>query len=97
MFAKQSISSASSSGQERFFDQNEFIVSKTDAKGIIRYANDVFLSIADYTEAEVLGKPHSLIRHPDMPKSIFKLLWHHIQGGNEPCSSYVGVTWAKTQ
>ncbi len=70
-------------GVERFFDDNELIVSKTDLKGHITYANDVFLNIADYTEQEVLGQPHSMIRHPDMPRSIFKLLWETIQDGSE--------------
>lgn len=83
MFSKPISHPSQSSGQERFFDPNSFIVSKTDEKGIIRYANDIFLDIADYTEEEVIGKPHSLIRHPDMPKSIFKLMWERLKGGNE--------------
>ena len=70
-------------GVERHFDENELIVSKTDLKGHITYANDVFLDIADYTEKEVLGQPHSLIRHPDMPRCIFKFLWDTLGGGNE--------------
>ncbi|MBC8240530.1 MAG: PAS domain-containing protein [Alphaproteobacteria bacterium] len=70
-------------GEERFFDDDELIVSKTDLKGHITYANDVFLRIADYTEREVLGQPHSMIRHPDMPRSVFKLLWDTLQGGSE--------------
>lgn len=70
-------------GKEVFFGDNEIIVSKTDLKGYLTYANDVFLDIAGYTEAEVLGKPHSLIRHPRMPRCIFKLLWETISGGGE--------------
>ena len=70
-------------GVERFFDVDDIIVSKTDLKGRITYANDVFLEIAGYTEQEVLGQPHSMIRHPDMPRCIFKLLWDTIQGGQE--------------
>ncbi|MBT3333317.1 MAG: PAS domain-containing protein [Rhodospirillaceae bacterium] len=70
-------------GVERHFDENELIVSKTDLKGHITYANDVFLDIADYTEKEVLGQPHSLIRHPDMPRSVFKLLWDTLHEGSE--------------
>ena len=70
-------------GKERFFADDELIVSKTDLKGRITYANNLFLEIADYSEKEVLGQPHSLIRHPDMPRSIFKLLWDTIQGGSE--------------
>lgn len=71
------------SGKERTFDSSDIIVSKTDTKGIITYANDIFLEIADYTEAEVIGKPHSIIRHPDMPRCIFKLLWETISNGKE--------------
>lgn len=70
-------------GKERRFSFDEFIVSKTDAKGIITYANDVFLRIADYKIEEVMGKPHNLIRHPHMPKCVFKLLWQRIKNGQE--------------
>ncbi|HEX4003875.1 MAG TPA: PAS domain-containing protein [Candidatus Acidoferrales bacterium] len=68
---------------ERFFPEDEIIVSKTDLKGHITYANETFLKIAGYTEEEVLGKPHSLIRHPDMPRCVFKLLWETIQAQSE--------------
>jgi PAS domain S-box-containing protein len=71
------------SGKERFFNDDEIIVSKTDARGIITYANEVFLRVAGYTEAEVLGQPHNLIRHPDMPMCVFKLLWDTIESGHE--------------
>lgn len=74
---------ASITGVERFFDSSEIIVSKTDTAGKITYANDVFLDIAGFTEDEVLGKPHSIVRHPDMPRCVFKLLWDTIQTGNE--------------
>lgn len=70
-------------GVEQFFDENEIIVSKTDLKGHITYCNDVFLRIAGYTEQECLGEPHSMIRHPDMPRCIFGMLWETIQGGHE--------------
>ncbi len=62
-------------GNEVFFDRNEFIVSKTDLKGHITYANEVFIRVAGYTEAELVGQPHSIVRHPDMPRCVFKLLW----------------------
>ena len=68
---------------ERTFGQDEIIVSKTDLKGRITYANQVFLRIAQYTEEEVLGKPHNIIRHPDMPRCVFQLLWDTIQAGRE--------------
>ncbi|MBX2832016.1 MAG: PAS domain-containing protein [Rhodospirillales bacterium] len=71
------------SGKERKFKPEELIVSKTDLKGRITYANQLFLRMSDFTEKEVLGQPHSMIRHPDMPRCIFKLLWDQISAGNE--------------
>ena len=71
------------SGVERFFGADEIIVSKTDLKGIITYANPVFLRVAGYREEDILGKPHNLIRHPDMPRCVFKLLWDTIAAGQE--------------
>jgi PAS domain S-box-containing protein len=62
-------------------DPKKYIVSKTDKKGIIEYGNDYFTEISGYSNAELLGKPHSIIRHPDMPKIIFKLLWDRIEDG----------------
>ncbi len=70
-------------GRERTFDDDEIIVSKTDLKGLITYANQVFVRISGYTEQELLGKPHNLIRHPAMPRCVFKLLWDTIQRGDE--------------
>lgn len=70
-------------GREIHFGEEEIIVSKTDRSGRITYANDVFLRIAGYRESEVIGQPHSMIRHPDMPRCVFKLLWDTIQGGKE--------------
>ena len=68
---------------ERVFSEDEVIVSKTDAKGRIVYANDLFCKIGLYSESELLGKPHSIVRHPDMPRSIFQFLWKRIQAGEE--------------
>lgn len=68
---------------ERTFHDDEIIVSKTDAKGIITYANDVFLRVSGYTERELVGQPHSIVRHPDMPRAVFKLLWDTLAGGQE--------------
>jgi PAS domain S-box-containing protein len=70
-------------GTERFFDPMELIVSKTDTKGRITYANTIFARIAGYTAKELLSAPHSLVRHPAMPRCVFKLLWDTISGGNE--------------
>jgi PAS domain S-box-containing protein len=68
---------------EVFFDPEDIIVSKTDLKGRLTYVNRTFCQIAGYTERELLGQPHSLIRHPDMPRAVFKLLWDTIQNGRE--------------
>lgn len=70
-------------GHERTFEPSEIIVSKTDTKGRITYANQVFQRVAGYTEAELLGKPHSIVRHPDMPRCVFKYLWDTIAAGRE--------------
>ena len=70
-------------GVERFFDKDEIIVSKTDLKGRLTYVNRVFMHIAGYEKKELLGEPHSLIRHPDMPRCVFKLLWDTIQDKKE--------------
>ena len=70
-------------GVERHFDDDEIIVSKTDLKGRITYGNRVFFRLAGYTEKECLGQPHSLIRHPEMPRCIFKLLWDTVEDKQE--------------
>lgn len=70
-------------GVERFFGEEEIIVSKTDLKGHITYANEVFLRVAGLTEEEAIGAPHSIIRHPDMPRCVFKLLWDTLGKGEE--------------
>lgn len=68
---------------EVFFDDADIIVSKTDLKGRITYANKVFCDIAGYTTAELMGQPHSILRHPDMPRCVFKLLWDTLEKGQE--------------
>lgn len=62
---------------------DELIVSKTDLHGRITYANDTFRRISGYTRAELLGAPHSLIRHPDMPRCVFQLLWDELHAERE--------------
>jgi len=69
--------------KELTFQEDELIVSKTDTKGIITYGNDLFLQMTGYKETDILGSPHNIIRHPDMPKIIFKLLWETVQAGKE--------------
>jgi PAS domain S-box-containing protein len=70
-------------GVERRFEDDEIIVSKTDLKGRITYGNDVFIRISGYRESELLGQPHSILRHPDMPRCVFKLLWDTIEARRE--------------
>jgi PAS domain S-box-containing protein len=70
-------------GIERHFQPDELIVSKTDHRGVITYANDVFLRVSAYPESEAIGAPHSLVRHPDMPRAIFRLLWDTLKTGQE--------------
>lgn len=70
-------------GVERHFGEEEIIVSKTDLKGHVTYANEVFLRVAGITEEEAIGAAHSIIRHPDMPRCVFKLLWDTLEKGEE--------------
>ncbi|TAF69908.1 MAG: PAS domain S-box protein, partial [Flavobacterium sp.] len=57
------------------------IMSKTDHRGIIEYANEVFVDVCGYEDYELMGQPHSIIRHPDMPKVLFKVLWENLKQG----------------
>lgn len=66
-----------------YFGRDEIIVSKTDKQGCIVYANDVFCRMAELSTGETIGEAHNLIRHPDMPRVIFKLLWDTISAGDE--------------
>jgi len=70
-------------GKEVTFSPDDIIVSKTDTKGVITYTNRTFCQVAGYTESELLGKPHSIIRHEAMPRCVFKLVWDYIQSGRE--------------
>jgi len=70
-------------GIECRFGDEELIVTKSDLKGRITHANDVFLRVSKYSRDEVIGAPHNLIRHPDMPRCVFKLLWDTIQAKKE--------------
>jgi PAS domain S-box-containing protein len=63
------------------FNIEDMIVSSTNKKGEITYVNDVFCKIAGYNRAELLGQPHNIIRHPDMPKCVFRLLWSKVSQG----------------
>jgi PAS domain S-box-containing protein len=73
---------------ERQMREDDFIVSKTDLKGRITYGNRIFIEFSGYSESELLGAQHNIIRHPDMPRAVFKLLWDTIQAKKE-CNAYV--------
>lgn len=66
---------------EEFLFQGRVIVSETDLQGVITYANRKFCEISGYSKEELIGKKHSLIRHPDMPKEAFEKMWETIQSG----------------
>jgi PAS domain S-box-containing protein len=70
-------------GREITFADHELIVTKTDLTGVITYANEVFLRVAGYTEDEVLGQQHNMIRHPAMPRCVFWLLWDTLKAKRE--------------
>ena len=74
--------------QERVMREQDFLVSKTDLKGRITYGNRIFIEFSGYSEAELLGKQHNIVRHPDMPRGVFKFLWDTIQQKRE-CFAYV--------
>lgn len=67
--------------EEIELDPKRYIVSETDEKGKITFCNDYFIEVCGYDKDELIGKPHNIIRHPDMPKVVFKLLWETISQG----------------
>lgn len=68
---------------EKLMRENDFIVSKTDTKGRITYGNRIFIEFSGFSEQELIGAQHNIIRHPDMPRGVFQLLWDQIAQGNE--------------
>ena len=68
-------------GNEILLYTSSLLISQTDKNGVILYANEDFCEIAGYSNSEIIGKPHNIIRHPDMPKSAFKDMWNTIQSG----------------
>ena len=67
--------------KEIVLDDYAFLVSQTNEKGIITFASDDFCAIAGYSVEELIGKPHNIVRHPDMPKEAFKSLWETVKSG----------------
>jgi len=74
--------------RERVMREDDFIVSKTDLKGRITYCNRVFIEFSGYTASELMGEQHNIVRHPDMPRGVFKFLWDTLAQKKE-CFAYV--------
>ncbi len=68
--------------------EDDFIISKTDLKGRITYCNRIFIEFSGYTEEELLGAQHNIVRHPDMPRGVFKFMWD-VLGSQKECFAYV--------
>ena len=68
--------------KELILDKKAFLVSKTNSKGVILFANDDFCRIANFKLEELIGKPHNIVKHPDMPKKAFEDLWKTVKSGN---------------
>jgi aerotaxis receptor len=68
--------------REYTFSQSERLISGTDAKGNITYCNSAFIEVSGFTKDELIGKPHNMIRHPDMPAAVFKEMWQTIAAGH---------------
>ncbi len=66
---------------EEYMVEGDVIISQTDLKGIITYANRAFCKVSGYKRDELIGQPHNIVRHPDMPKIEFAQLWETISGG----------------
>lgn len=65
--------------KEVAWDKTKVIMSKTDSLGVIEYANETFIEVSGYEEHELVGQPHNIVRHPDMPKVVFKILWENLK------------------
>jgi len=70
-------------GHEIIMKPTQTIQSRTDPRGVINYVNQTLIDVSGYSREELIGKPHSLLRHPDMPRSVFYVLWETIQSGKE--------------
>jgi len=69
--------------KERVMRDDDYIVSKTDLKGRITYANKIFIEFSGYTQHQLYNQQHNIIRHPDMPRGVFHLLWETLKSGKE--------------
>jgi PAS domain S-box-containing protein len=73
---------------EMVMREDDFLVSRTDLKGRITYGNQIFIEYSGYSERELLGSQHNIVRHPDMPRGVFKFLWDTLYAQRE-CFAYV--------
>lgn len=71
------------SGTERVLKESEIISTRTDHRGVIKFINPMFTRVTGFTKEETIGKPHNIIRHPDVPRCVYKLLWDEIKQGNK--------------
>ncbi|MGZ3771199.1 MAG: PAS domain-containing protein [Bdellovibrio sp.] len=69
-------------------DISELFISRTDERGIIQSGNDVFVRVSEFSQDQLIGSPHNIIRHPHMPKAVFRLLWNTIKQ-NKVIAAYV--------
>jgi PAS domain S-box-containing protein len=74
--------------QEKVMREDDFLVSRTDLKGRITYGNQIFIEYSGYPEQALLGSQHNIVRHPDMPRGVFKFLWDTLHEKRE-CFAYV--------
>ncbi len=74
--------------EESTFNFNELFFSTTNQKGVIEYGNSVFVRVSNYQEEQLMGAPHNIIRHPDMPRCVFKVFWDFLNA-NKPIGAYV--------
>lgn len=68
---------------ETALEHDLLLISKTDPKGIITYCNSNFIDVSGYPETELLGQQHNILRHPDMPRVIFKTMWKTLESNRE--------------
>ncbi|PCJ31981.1 MAG: aerotaxis receptor Aer [Gammaproteobacteria bacterium] len=64
-------------------EENDFIVSRTDVKGRISYGNEIFIRFSGFEEEDLIGQPHNIIRHPDMPRAVYRFMWQRLQAKQE--------------
>ncbi len=71
------------SEREIAYPQGRLIISRTDLNGVLTHANDAFIELSGYTREELIGQPHAILRHPDMPRAAFKDLWDTMKAGKK--------------